>query len=43
MTAGPGPLSQADVDAIEDRLADVDEHPGAADPKLLHVDEVVAT
>ena len=25
MSAGPGPLSQADVDAIEDRLPDVDD------------------
>ena len=43
MIAGSGPLSQADVDAIEDRLADVDEHPGADDPKLIHHDERLAT
>jgi hypothetical protein len=43
MSTGPGPLSQADVDAIEDRLADVDEHPGADDPLLIHHDELTPT
>jgi hypothetical protein len=44
MSAGPGPLSQADIDAIEDvGLPDVDDHPGAGEPLLLHVDERTPT
>jgi len=37
-------VSQVDRDAIDDvGLADVDELTGADDPKLLHVDDVIAT
>ena len=39
MNTGPGPLSQVDVDAIEDPLPDVDDHPGAEDQKLLSHEE----
>ena len=44
MNTGPGPLSEAGRDAIENiGLPDVDERTGADDPLLIHHDELTPT